>query len=716
MHHPASASVPPLRHYGVIDLQFLLDELWRQRWVILRYALALALLTLLISLRPERPGVEATLRVDPGGGQGFMLSRLQNVDTEIGSIKSWTMIHEALKELDYYGMVTREPHPARMPAAQTDVSQHRFGLHIGALYFPASMQGRELAVVITGADLYELQTASGELISRGKTGQLLTGRAGRAGHDAAAQPYRLQITAIHARPGARFLIRPLNPEALTGQITEALDVSKRNSEPGSNLIDVGLKLDDPQLALRVVETVLARYLSQSQARQTSASQQALKTLGESLAELKTELEERKQALLDFFAQTQVIDPQTTARSLLEQQFALMEQRHKAATKLARQELVFTGEHPAIIALKREIALVEEQLAETEATLARLPAQQSRLQQLQRELELSAGLYQTAITELSRVQLEASRMPQTAEIVDRPRLVEPKRLPFIVQLFIFGGLLGGIIGLALTLLRASLTLSVVYSPKQLGRLTALPVMQAMLSLRRNQLVEADRKKLTSQLRFALHDPANRAIALYSPKTGTDQVYLVMEILAALGAQDSVLLIDADFYHAPLRDVLGDRSHPGLSDVLARQAEAAQAVQPIRQASRLAYMSAGTQMLTYDLLRRPDALAALLENLQPQFARILVWLPEPELLPDAPGLLNRFDHALHLVRHGTPVDTALSCLQRCEQADEVVQQVLLYDVVKPRRGFFARRIPTLERPSRRRAARSERSEHTERKALF
>lgn len=676
------------QQYGVIDIHFLLRELKAQRWLILRSAVILGLVALAIALKPTPPKVHATLRVDPGGGKlSFALSSMQNVDTEIGTIKSWSAVKQALLDADYTASVSSISVGQELLATSSESGGEAFAVEFSHLYFPDILDGKKLILEFKKANQFELQTSTGRSIATGRIGQLLTGSASSLNGNRAQEPYRLQIDAIHAAEGARFLIEPQRLDKLTESILSDLSVTKRNSSPGANLIDVELSASDPQLAFHVVDALVQGYIKQSQQRQSSAQLNAVSQLKESLGRLEKQVETRKQALLDFLDETNILDPETTAKNLLQQKFSLLSQRHATTTKLAQQSLIFTDNHPAIIALQKEEAIIQEALSALAEEINTLPKQQSRLQQLQRDLQLSTELYQNGIREFARVQLEANSIPQTTQIIDQARIIKPKRLRYIIQLAVFGGLFGTIISLSFILLKASMKFGMVISPKQLSQMTDLPVMQAIIAVTKKGLRPTSKHQLSNQLHYSFRRHPPKWIGISGPRRDAQTAKTVCEIASILAQHKRVLLLDAHFYQSPLSPLLGHQTSQGLSDVLTQHVKAIDVITPVQSAD-YTFLACGTEMLNYDLLRDPKSLTQLLDSLSDQYDHMLVFLPDPLLLPQADALFSVFHHMLHLVRCGMHIEKLVPYLEECDKHASIAQNIVLYEL-ESRRGLLSSR---------------------------
>ena len=658
--------------FGVLDTAFLLQEFKDRKWLIVRFTITLAALALVFTLKPHYPTVKTTLRVDPPAGRSLSIGNMHNVDTEIGSIKSYSMVSEALKRAQYYALVTPIS-VTEAPSRERAQDDKPGALHFDQLYFPKAMEGREWVIEILANNRYALKTKTAKLIAEAAIGEIITGTAEKQTQSDGNGRYRIQVRAIEAEAGSRFAVKPMSAEGLSGLILSKLTVTKRNSGPGSNLLDIRLSLPDVTLAYHLVEYIAQHYIVQSMERQSAAQTQAITKLESSLAELKQDVEDGKQALLNFYKQTQAAAPELELRNLIPKRSELQARLQEAEVRLTQLQLIYTPRHPAVQAVKEELALLSGRLSDTKEIIAELPMQQSTLDQLERELAINTDLYQTAIKELARMQLETNSLPQTVHLIDTPRVQAPGRTKYIIQLLIFGGMLGFISSLAIVLLTASVRLGRLHSLAQLTALTRFPVNQTLFRLRRGMPDEATQRRLHQLAQYSLHHRAPLWVGMCAARQSEETARLSLELAHALAKDKQTLIIDAHFYYSPLTPIMGGHSKLGLSELLIGKATLAQTVQSTSHA-KLHYIPCGQKLADYDLLRDITPLREALAA-QP-YEVIIMLLPHPKALPDAPKLLNGFSRLLHWVKIGQTLEQIQRYLNLFEAVDHPAHSVFVY----------------------------------------
>jgi capsular exopolysaccharide synthesis family protein len=133
--------------------------------------------------------------------------------------------------------------------------------------------------------------------------------------------------------------------------------------------------------------------------------------------------------------------------------------------------------------------------------------------------------------------------------------------------------------------------------------------------------------------------------------------------AMSIGGGVMLIDADLRHPSTAHVLGLRSHPGLVDVLAGDADWRACVQLIDE-DRLRVIPAGTSSsLAPELLGSPR-LTQLIAEVKAEYPRHFIVFDAPPLLltVDPLVLARHVDHVLLVVRAGvTPRGAVMKAIE-------------------------------------------------------
>lgn len=151
----------------------------------------------------------------------------------------------------------------------------------------------------------------------------------------------------------------------------------------------------------------------------------------------------------------------------------------------------------------------------------------------------------------------------------------------------------------------------------------------------------------------------------PQEGKSTVALNVAAALAEGGQRSVLLADADFYHAAVSTQLGLRSHPGLAGCLQAGRKPEEAI--VRLEPLGCYvLPAGEPAGSPAELAQSGALPALLDALAAEFDWVVIDSPPVGVLADPLAIQKAADGTLLVVRagrtHSEAVTGAVSLLGR------------------------------------------------------
>jgi capsular exopolysaccharide synthesis family protein len=149
----------------------------------------------------------------------------------------------------------------------------------------------------------------------------------------------------------------------------------------------------------------------------------------------------------------------------------------------------------------------------------------------------------------------------------------------------------------------------------------------------------------------------------PLDGKSTVSLNLATALADGAQNAVLLLEADLYHPTLAQRLGLKAGPGLAECLA---SGLAALSVVRRLAPLGWylLPAGSQLGNPSDLLHGDGFARIMRALSPHFKWIVVDSPPIGPVTDSLALARETDASLLVVRAGrTPceaVDTVIEAL--------------------------------------------------------
>lgn len=354
----------------------------------------------------------------------------------------------------------------------------------------------------------------------------------------------------------------------------------------SNLISISALSPDPQMAARTVQAVIESY-REYDLEQKSA--QARKTLDD-IAARKTEVESSLRSLERQRQAFYERNPKSGMSSVLANQLADMEIR--------KRELLekYTPNHPEIMNIDQRIGVLQSKLAE-------IPAQETELVRMTRELRMQEDLYTTLNKEHESAKLGVSSIVSFVTIINPPTPsgspVSPnKQLNLMVGIFM--GLFLAIV-LVFILENLDVSISTIEDIEGFLKLPVLGLIPNILSekpldnwltqffKKERYTVEAFRSALIFNKRYAssvieayhtlrtnivsnLNTKESFAVVFSSAGAAEGKTLTAVNFaLASANSGLKTLLIDADLRRPAIYQIFGLDKQPGLSDVLSGRAE-------------------------------------------------------------------------------------------------------------------------------------------------
>lgn len=209
--------------------------------------------------------------------------------------------------------------------------------------------------------------------------------------------------------------------------------------------------------------------------------------------------------------------------------------------------------------------LQQRVNQLNRQLQSLPRQQAQLQELKRQYEIAAGVYNGLVAKVQETRVNTFSNYPSVQVLDRPK-VNPqptgsKKLPILM-----GATLAAVIGsLAMTLLLESRNPLLSPADVQMSKIPViggLPVMQSTWSMLWSDFFNGmELQRLASSI--SMMHLGNKRLLISSAATGEGKTTVTMGVaiaLKTLGFQ--VLVVDADFRHRTLSQRL---EHPAPNPV-------------------------------------------------------------------------------------------------------------------------------------------------------
>ncbi len=363
-----------------------------------------------------------------------------------------------------------------------------------------------------------------------------------------------------------------------------------------------------------------------------------------------------------------------------------------AALLRRMETLILAEQNKVNRANDEILALSRSLTSLELQLGQQNTDLQRLEQMQRELEVTADLYQTFLTGMQEATVQLGLVRAEARIMSAAlpplRPVSPRRLRILAASL----LIGAFVASGFLLLREA-TQSGLRSGDELEAATGRPVLGQIprrASRRRVQVIDYVAKRPTSAMAEAVRnlrtsivmsqegDPPKVILTTSAvPSEGKTTVSLLLaQNYSGLGKR--VLLIECDIRRNIFNEYFVNESGTGIMTVL----EGKQTLKDVATYNEKlgAYVLRGqeTRANPADLFSS-DAFTALIQQAREDYDVVLIDSAPVLAVPDARIIARHMDAIQLVVRwNHTPKSQVLEALRQIEMTGNRVSGVILSQV--------------------------------------
>ena len=469
-------------------------------------------------------------------------------------------------------------------------------VRVSYLQVPRSYLGQPLELVALDEQQFSLYHNDEELLT------------GSVGEKAFALGGEIQILvdSLTAWPGTRFEVRKSGRFDAMLNLKASLSVSEKGKNTG--IIEIALDGADRHYILKVVDSVTSHFYRQSMQRLSSEAESTLDFLEQQIRGVKADLSYSEEALNDFRSERVSVDHMLEAEAAL----ASLGQIESDISAMSISEVEisrrFTQAHPSYISFKHQLENLQEQRNKLRAKLSQLPDTQKQILRLTRDFEAHKAIFVSLDSRRQELSmLKASRKGSVRlmdEAVVLPNIVAPKRS----LIAILGTLLGGMLGVMIVLLRSFMKAGIIdqktFTDLGLTVHVAIPLSDNQLSASLTNIrprhfltkkikttvnynllandspddsaIEALRSFRTC-LRFLMSDSKNNRVMISSASPGVGKSFVSVNLATLLAnSGQRVLIVDADMRRSYLHRTFGTKSENGLAEVLSGTISVRQAI--------------------------------------------------------------------------------------------------------------------------------------------
>lgn len=570
-------------------------------------------------------------------------------------------------------------------------------LDVSWLNIPLGLDSSK-SVLVTVGENGKYQVDIDDTTLQGTQGELLNGD----GID-------IKISHIDAAPGTEFIVTQYSELAAINNLQQNFTVSEKSKDSG--MLGLTMSGEDPVLIEKILNNISDNYLQQNISRQAAQDSKSLEFLQKKMPEVRNELDEAEDKLNAYRKQSDSVDLNLEAKSVLEQVVNVDNQINGLTFREAEISQLYKKDHPTYRALMEKRQTLEQEKNRLNKRVSNMPATQQEVLRLSRDVESGRAVYSQLLNRQQELSIAQSSAIGNVRIIDpaltQPKPIKPKK-PLIVILGLFLGLFvsSGLV-LASSVLRRGIE-----SPEQLEEqgvnvYATVPTSEWLLKRTRirskgffssrvrhktknvpflaldnpvDLSIEAIRGLRTS-LHFAMMEAENNVLMISGATPDSGKTFISSSLAAIISQPgQKVLFIDADMRRGYIHELFRMNNDKGLSDILSGKIRVDEAVQP--------FSKAGFDVITRGMVP-PNPSELLMHE---RFKQLLTWASEhyDMVIIDTPPILAVTDAAIIGRSAGTSLVVArfemnsvkeiMVCVQRLEQAGVTVKGAILNGVVK------------------------------------
>ncbi len=594
-------------------------------------------------------------------------------------------------------------HPdGRLAEPWLSLGQYAWGgeaIHVETFNVPEAWLGMQFSVIVLEQNRFELQF-NGRPLVQGTVGTPTT----IAVADGAGE-IDLNISQLRARPGTKFTLVRQPLMAAINELSAGFTIAEKVRNTG--ILSLSYESTSPLLAAEVLKQLASIYVRENIEQKLQEAAKSLDFLDNQLPAIKKQLEASVSALEDFKVEHDSIDLNLETQNLL----ASVVDNKKDITLLQEKKdelrAKFTENYPAVVAIDKQIARLQAQMAANERKIEQLPEIQQVILRLTRDVEVNSSLYTTVMNNTETLRVAKAGTIGNVRIIDQPVVPTQAVRPNRTLIMLLAAIVGAILGVAAALLRNALRRGI-QDPLQVEAKLNLPVYAAIphsevqavngerkvrdgkraieqafalaLENKEDSAVESLRS-LRTTLHFAFFEAKNNTVMITGPNSGSGSTFVATNLAIVLAdAGKKILLIDGNLRKGSIHRRLGVEAGQGLSELIAGSVGVEQAVRRVERAN-IDFLPTGMLPPNPSELLLHQRFEQLIKDLAGRYDHIIVDAP-PVLTVTDTGIIGRIASVtLLVVKAGQDSMHELeSCVKRLALPGVRIKGVVFNDLPK------------------------------------
>ena len=515
-------------------------------------------------------------------------------------------------------------------------------------------------------------------------------------------------------------------QVTTNDINEVLSVVEKGKQTG--IIELSMTGPNQQQTSLVLKEIVLSYIEQNQSRGSEDTTKTIDFMETQIPTLKEKLEDSEAVFNEFRKKYGTIDVAKEAELLLTENSQIDLQLNELKLKKADLTTYYTEEHPLVIQINEQLAVLNARKQQIDNTIGGLPELQREFLKLSQDTEINREIYLTLLKNYQQLQIAKAGQTGFARIIDLPistyKAIAPKKLQIMVLALLLGAMLGTMLVLLKNLLR-----NVVKDPERLETKTGIPVVatiprspllsrigknkqastRLLAHVDHNSLSYEAIKSLRTSLMFSLPQTVvnaaidgqvsqhGKVILVTGESPGVGKSFIsanLAEVFSQLNKK--VLVVDADMRLGELHKMFNLTQDDGLADYLTEGSSRLDKVDNatlapttsdlaidsfIRQTSidDIDFMPRGRHPHNPASLLMSERFALLITALKAQYDYIIIDTPPVLAASDAMILSQYADKVLMVARYDKSIEGQVTyAVKQMNKANIQVDGLILNDV--------------------------------------
>ncbi|MGP9635788.1 polysaccharide biosynthesis tyrosine autokinase [Psychrobacter sp. AOP3-A1-26] len=490
-------------------------------------------------------------------------------------------------------------------------------------------------------------------------------------------------------------------QTTTDRVNSALSVVEKGKQTG--IIQLSMTGANQQQTSLILKRIVLSYIDQNQSRGSEETTKTIAFMETQIPTLKKKLEDSEAIFNDFRKKYGTIDVGKEAELLLGENSQIDVQLNELKLKKADLTTYYTDEHPLVVQINDQLAVLNARKQEIDNTIAGLPEIQREFLQLSADTTINREIYLTLLKNYEQLKIVKAGQIGFARVIDLPistfRAIAPKKL----QIMILAMLLGAMLGTMLVLLKNMLR-NVVKDPERLEMKTGIPVIatiprSALLTrLRKNKksqnrlLAHADNnslsyeaiKSLRTNLMFGMTTVGKvgqraKVILIAGESPGVGKSFISSNLTEVFSQLDKkVLIIDADMRLGELHKMFNMTQDNGLGDYLAQQIALTTVIHPTTM-DNIDFIPRGQHPHNPSSLLSGDKFEQMMTELNEHYDYIVIDSPPILAASDAMIMSHYADKVLMVTRYDQSIEGQVAyAVKQMNKANVQVDGIILNDV--------------------------------------